>query len=251
MPDAHNLVGHGTTSPTPSDGLNIQAGTLDEAAAYLRRSIRADGTYEGIPEGEIAGHQWRLLESWTASRGLILPPDFGPEREGGREHDVRFDEPSASWLKYTKPNCAGYTINVFDNTVMMLPATPLQYLDRWKAHNSVFSDSVELAGVWKTSQYSASLVVRQYGVSGVAPDWDAIEATFVNGLGLYRLDVPDHLGGYTSRAYFRGRIGVFDVRPMNCVQTEGGVVVPIDVIPQFFNRSEASILHARTIKANP
>jgi hypothetical protein len=50
------------------------------------------------------------------------------------------------------------------------------------------------------------------------------------------------LGGYDSRAYFVGRIGVFDVRPANCVRTASGAVVPIDVIPQFFSRQDADVL---------
>jgi hypothetical protein len=61
-------------------------------------------------------------------------------------------------------------------------------------------------------------------------------------LGMRELSLTKLLGGYDSRAYFSGRIGVFDVRPENCVRTASGAVVPIDVTPQFFNQQDAAIL---------
>jgi hypothetical protein len=167
---------------------------------------------------------------------------FWPERPGGLEHDVRFDSQSNRWFKFTKPNQAGYAIEIVDERVMLLPATPLQYLDRWRCHNYVFEDDVELVGVSASASGWSKLVVSQRDVQGEAPSWDAIENTFTAGLQLFRLRVSENLGGYNSRAYFRGRIGVFDVRPLNCVQTSGDLVVPIDVIPQFFNSHDSHVL---------
>ena len=159
---------------------------------------------------------------------------------------MRFDGAS-HWYKFTKPNGAGFAIEVVDEVVIMLPATPLQYLDRWRAHNAIFDDDVELVGVSKYTPGGLSLVVFQRDVQGEGPSWDDMENMFVDGLGLRRLRVPETLGGYESRAYFSGRIGVFDVRPVNCVQTGSGLVVPIDVIPQFFNRREATTLKRLTV----
>lgn len=149
---------------------------------------------------------------------------------------------SATWFKFTKSNRAGYAVEVVGESLVMLPATPLQYLNRWRVHNFIFRDRVKLVGV---SSYDGSphIVVAQGDLSGEAPSWESIEATFTGLLGLRRLDVGSYLGGYESRAYFNDRIAVFDVRPLNCVQSASGAVVPFDVIPQFFGKENAAVLN--------
>jgi len=57
-----------------------------------------------------------------------------------------------------------------------------------------------------------------------------------------RLPVNALLAEYETRAYFRGRMGIFDVRPINCVRTASCLVVPIDVIPRIYGRQAASDL---------
>jgi hypothetical protein len=172
---------------------------------------------------------------------LILPATFEPTREGGREHDVHFDSASGRWFKFTKPSSCGYHVALVGNCSNLYPATPLQYLERWKIHNSLFSDSVELVGIGGQG-YSRRIIVSQPDITGDVPTWEEIHGAFVQQFGMGELALGRNLGGYDARAYFLGRIAVFDVRPANCVKVASGAVVPIDVIPQFFNRRDADIL---------
>ena len=60
--------------------------------------------------------------------------------------------------------------------------------------------------------------------------------------------IPRLLGGYDSKAYFKGRIGIFDVRPLNCFHHAiTNEVAAIDVIPRMFTRIEANQLQRMTL----
>jgi hypothetical protein len=70
------------------------AGALADVATFLRGSVCADESADG-EEGDftLPERQWAALMEWAGSFGKILPLDFpGPEREGGREHDLTLDE---------------------------------------------------------------------------------------------------------------------------------------------------------------
>lgn len=162
-------------------------------------------------------------------------------REGGSEHDVRFDDDSRRWIKYTKPNHAGFTVEIVGDEALMLPAKPLQYLERWRYANSIFADDVELLGILRCAK-GLSIVISQRDLTGESPTWDEVQELFVSTLEMSELSPPKFLGGYSSKCFFGARLGVFDVRPLNCVRTEAGLVVPFDVIPQVFTHSDASVL---------
>ena len=66
-------------------------------------------------------------------------------------------------------------------------------------------------------------------VVGEAATWEEIEDYFVE-------------EKWFRRVYFRGRYAVFDVRPTNCIRTEDGNVVPIDVIPVVCSLAAAKYL---------
>lgn len=176
---------------------------------------------------------------------MILPASFVPAQEGGREHDVRHDPASKRWFKFTKPDAAGYFVEGIGERLEMLPATPLQYLERWLTANRLFFDDVRLEGVWREGAHRR-IVISQRDIVGTEPTWEEVERAMREDYRLARLPVDDHLGGYAARAYVRGRlgvlVGVFDVRPVNCVRTDSGDVVPIDVIPRVFSRAEAAIV---------
>lgn len=91
------------------------------------------------------------------------------------------------------------------------------------------------------------IVISQRDVGGPYPSWQELEREFTNRLGFRRFQTPSLLGGYNSRAYFRGRVGVFDVRPANCAQVGPEMVAPFDVIPQLFGRQAATVLQRLTI----
>lgn len=155
------------------------------------------------------------------------------------------DQPTGCWTKFTKPNCAGYAVSVVDGQIIMAPATPLQYLDRWRVGNSFLGDSAEFWGM-RHSTSGRSLVISQPDVPGEPPTWEELEDTFRQQFALQRLALSEPLGDYKSRSYFSGRIGVFDVRSLNCVLTASGFIVPIDVIPQVFTSAASKTLKAST-----
>ncbi len=82
------------------------AGSLADAATFLRRRLRPDDTPDGQAgddDHDLAERQWSLLLAWAEASGKILPLSFPvPDREGGREHDVSLHEPSGRWIKYTR-----------------------------------------------------------------------------------------------------------------------------------------------------
>jgi hypothetical protein len=171
---------------------------------------------------------------------LILPPSFRPAEEGGREHDVLKPEGERLWYKFTKPWCAGYTVEVIDGKPYMMPATPLQYLERWAIGNDLFHDSVKLVGIAK-DQLGCRLVVSQPDIVGSRPSWEEVDTLFAEIYGMRRLPKSLWLGGCESRGYFAGRLGVFDVRPHNCVRDDAtGEIAPIDVIPRLYSRADAT-----------
>jgi hypothetical protein len=62
-----------------------------------------------------------------------------------------------------------------------------------------------------------------------------------------RLPANAHVGEYESEAYFLGRLGVFDVRPLNCIRKATGEIVPIDVIPRHYSLENSRFLESLTI----
>ena len=209
---------------------------LQSAIAKLNDGLRSDGTYEGISEWDTHTHQWQLLEEWC------IVVDW-PLRFGGREHDVYYDQSSSRWFKLTKPSAAGFTIDICEGRLFPLLATPLQYLARWRIGNRLFGDDVAFHGVAITKG-ERRLMISQRDITGETPEWQEIEDLFTNQYGMRRLHLaPGTLvGDYDARAYFRGRYGIFDVRPLNCVRTNEGGIVPIDVIPRVYGCEDAKVL---------
>ena len=178
---------------------------------------------------------------WAQNKGLILPADLVPARAGGYEHDVRHLPAARRWLKFTKPSMAGCAVEFVGGRVQMFPATPLQYLRRWRLSNRVFADDVELVGLAVTHRHRR-MVISQRDLVGEAPSWEELHFAMTNVYGLHLLDTGASVGGYEARAYASNRFAIFDVRPANCVRTAEGDVVPFDVIPQVLNRKDAMIL---------
>jgi hypothetical protein len=100
-------------------------------------------------------------------------------------------------------------------------------------------------GILKTEK-GWRIVISQRDIEGVAPTWSEIDIEFTERLGMARLNATANFGGYTARAYARGRFAVFDVRPPNCVQDALGVVVPIDVIPRLLGSRDARFVASLT-----
>jgi hypothetical protein len=115
--------------------------------------------------------------------------------------------------------------------------------DRWRILNEYFGDTVEFIGLARTD-LGCRLVISQADAVGEAPQWEQLDELFTVTYGMRRLRIPVDLalGHYEARAYCGGPLGVFDVRPQNCVRTASGIVLPIDVIPRRYRRSEVAQL---------
>ena len=157
-------------------------GALQDAEAFVRRRVCADGSVDG-EDGDFSGpeRQWAALIEWAGSCGKTLPLDFpGPEREGGREHDVTLDEPTGRWIKYTKPSSSGYMVSWGPNGIPFLHnALPLDYLQRLLWQNEVFGDAVHLIGVWQALPHQWRIVTSQPGLQGHRATLDDLASAFV------------------------------------------------------------------------
>ena len=68
---------------------------------------------------------------------------------------------------------AGYTIDL-EGEPLLLPATPLGYLNRMEAQNQVFGDDVRFLGLWEDPA-GLRRVISQPDWIGEAPTFDDIE----------------------------------------------------------------------------
>ena len=117
--------------------------SLRDAASHLRACLRADGSSDGSDDFERPEKEWAALRVWAETRGLILSASFPPpERDGGREHDVRYDATTGLWWKYTKPNLAGYTVSWTDGKPWLHNTLP-------SVHHSEHRCSLRLHNFWK------------------------------------------------------------------------------------------------------
>jgi hypothetical protein len=217
---------------------------LDSAIQAIERSLRADGADAGgVDEGERSGFEWRALKQWCVENGHSLSQEIAPERAGGREHDVRFDEAARRWLKFTKWNCAGYSVSLETGEPLFLPATPLEYLRRLRLHNSVFGDRLVLLGIQGEGS-ALRIVTAQSDIVGEAPSLEEMDRHLRESEGFTRLAIPP-MGYYKSHSYLRDNIALFDVHPANCVVTRDGSLVPIDFIPLQLSPVNQRILATR------
>ena len=212
----------------------LQAGSaraLADAAAFVRRSVCADGSADG-EDGDFSDpdQQWAALTGWVGSCGKILPLEFpAPEREGGREHDVTLHELSGLWIKYTKPSASGYTVSWReDGAPYMHNALPLDYLQRLIWQNEVFGDDIHLVGLWQSSPHQWRIVTSQPGLQGTRSSLDDLTAAFVAaGFELLPWRGIGYEGSLSLR--FEG-FDIWDVHPANVLLSPDGLPLPIDVI---------------------
>lgn len=150
-----------------------------------------------------------------------------PERQGGREHDLTRLPDGRLWWKFTKPWASGYAVDLSSDEPMLLPARPLQYLARLKLQNRYFGDAMRFVGITHDAK-SRRIVISQPDIQGRPASWDEIDQWFTE-QGFEKLKVQ-RLGAYDSAAFAGHGIGVFDVRPINVVTNEQGMLLPIDVM---------------------
>jgi hypothetical protein len=207
------------------------AGALQDAAAFVRSRVCADGSADG-EDGDFTGpeRQWAALLEWAECQGKILPLDFaGPEREAGREHDVTLHEPSGRWIKFTKPSCSGCTVSWGeDGTPYLHNALPLDYLDRLTWQNELFGDDIHLVGLWQAKPHLWCIVTTQPGLQGVRATLPDLADAFV--AAGFTLLAWQGIGYEGSLSLSADGFDIWDIHPANVLLAPEGLPLAIDVI---------------------
>jgi oligopeptide/dipeptide ABC transporter ATP-binding protein len=215
-----------TPSPTPIPSHENQTGTnppgtLESALAYLGAGA---GTTRTAPGGqkrtEERIEQFRKLLEWAHEQDKLISANrwLTPE-ELGAEHRIYFDETRHCAIKLTNTWQAGMTYHLGEPVA----ATPIEYLERWQRHNTLFADQVWLEGVVDTPS-GPCLAVGQVWIEGDVPQASDI-LDLMKELGFQATHHPEH--------FFRPTDGlvVMDCHEGNFILGQDGLLYPIDVIP--------------------
>jgi hypothetical protein len=203
--------------------------SIQAAIDDFRRILSADGTLDGDEDdADFIIRQIVGLEN-AAARERFLYRDLIPDLQGGVEHDVTLDPVTGTVLKFTKPDKAAYAVNFDLGTPRMVPATPLEYLDRLMLQNRIFGDNLRFVGIAGNAG-QRRIVTRQDIVTGNPARWEEI-VRMMTDLGFNKLRHNHGIGYEDSYAFLRDDAVVFDLRPANVFVTDDGIVVPIDCIP--------------------
>ncbi|MBB5031407.1 hypothetical protein [Prosthecobacter vanneervenii] len=206
--------------------------SLGDAAAFIRGSLCSNG----YPHGEVDDFdrfekEWEALIQWAKESGSILAASSADDaRPGGREHDVRFDDGTGLWWKYTKINSSGYTVSwKEDATPYMHNASPLEYFSRMQRQNEHFGDDVILAGLCNAAAHDWRIVTTQPGVSGKKATLLELKEAFE--LAEFELLPWTGIGYENSLSFRKEGIDVWDIHPANVlISPIDGLPVPFDVM---------------------
>ena len=220
--DLEENRGHDSTTPG-----RIAQGTLAEARAFLRGSVCPSGSLSWHEDWERPEREWSGLIRWAKEAGLILTGP-GPEISGGREHDLVFEADQKSWVKFTKPDSAGFTVDWEEGKPFLRNAYPSEYLARLQRQNDLLEDRIALLGIWQAGPQSWRIVTRQPDVPGTPCTMDEIRSG-MSRMGFMPLRFKG-IGYEHSEAWRIGRMVVWDLHPSNAMQTHDGLTIPIDVI---------------------
>jgi hypothetical protein len=127
--------------PEPDQDRALQAAIHD-----FSRVLPANGSINGDKAEADCADYFRSFESEARRLGL-LHEGLQPVMEGGREHDITFDKMTGTVLKFTKPSKAAYVVSFKFGTPRLVPALPIEYLERQELHNQVFADSIRFVGM--------------------------------------------------------------------------------------------------------
>ena len=213
---------------------------LVEAFHDLAGCIRPSGPDGEIDEWSVYDESLRRLVQWAEQTGCFFE-NVQPLKEGGREHDLTFDEECAFWLKFTKPAAAGYVVSFESGAPALEPALPLEYLERLILQNELFADTVSFVGVAGTRR-EPRIVTRQPHLAGEGASREEIILLMVEELGFRLLPARYSVGYVDSLAFLRDDVAVFDLRPANVVRTPEGLIAPIDAIPARLDANARAIL---------
>ena len=141
-------------------------------------------------------------------------------RIGGVEHDIVPDRDSGTVLKFTKPGRAAYAVNFDLGTPMMVPALPVEYLDRLMLQNRIFGDNLRFVGIAGAIGHRR-IMTRQDILKGKPAWWEEI-VRMMTDLGFTKLRHNHGIGYEDSYAFLQDDAVVFDLRPANVFVTDDG-----------------------------
>lgn len=223
----------------------FQAGAADSLEAFLER-LRDLCPDHGSGDGEarLGEIQNQARHTHALARELgILKCSAHPWQNldvfCGSEHLVELDSVSRQAVKLTIPPAFGLIPglksllavdlrsehSVSRTAIEFFPATPIEYLERWRAANEVFGDDVRLASVIEWPNGEISICVTQPQYHGEPAEPRDIEAFFLKH-GWTRLKDPSGHAVYFNYAF---GVMAIDAERRNCYLTDGELQ-PFDVI---------------------
>lgn len=146
------------------------------------------------------------MKKFTVPSGFGLTPKL--------LHHVQAHADLRPELQSTKPS------------IEFTPATPLEYLTRWKACNDLFHDDVQLTTVILWSDRRVSFGITQPQYAGSIPTNARIEDYFSETMWVR---VPNELG-HTIFYNYAYDILALDIEPRNCYLSDDDELLPFDVI---------------------
>jgi hypothetical protein len=112
LPDASERIQSPENPSLPQSG---QDRSLIDARDDFRRVLHPDGEVDGQEDYLDRSKQFQLVEAEARRLGFLFD-HLEPLVEGGREHDLIFDDASGTVLKFTKPSSAAYVVGFLEES---------------------------------------------------------------------------------------------------------------------------------------
>jgi hypothetical protein len=202
---------------------------LQEARDDFERILHPDGKFLGEEDYLDRSEQIGLLEKYGREQGWLYE-GLEPVAEGGREHDITFDEGSGTVLKFTKASCADYIVDFFDGRPRLSNGDPIEYLDRLILHDELFGEMTRLVLIGGVQNHRR-IITRQRRTLGRPASKGEIQSLMIDDLGFKELRNNYGIGYEESLAFIREDAAAFDLRPANVFITDEGLPVVFDSIP--------------------
>lgn len=146
----------------------------------------------------------------------------------GNEHTVIVKPDDRRVLKLTHPDRFGKAYPRIGGQTVYQEATPLEYLVRLGVCNEAFGDDMRLEQVMLGAEGAVRVITSQPSIFGTHPKTEDLHR-YLFEQDFEPLEAVD--GFPTTNDWFRAadRILIFDANSGNYIQTDNGVIVPIDI----------------------
>lgn len=196
---------------------------LEAHVAELRRRSKANARLYG--GSTYFQEEFDIFREYVYEQGCFVthPPKSlsRPPDDQGNEHQVWFDEPTASFYKRTWPDFFGLL-------VMQRPdeddrASPIDYLERWHLHNKFFGDDIVFVGVVE-AEGNLQMLIRQPAIAGKPATLKQISEFFTrNGWSRFKI------GNDIAFLDPVNMVAISDTHRGNLILMTDGLLAPIDL----------------------